>query len=258
MAASTREVRKVVTVVFSDLTGSTELGERLDLESLRTLLDRYFATMSQVLKRHGGSVEKFIGDAVMAVFGVPVLHEDDALRAVRAAVEMADAMTSLADEFATSWGVRPSVRIGVSTGEILAGDSAGRGRLATGDAVNVSARLEAAAQAGQVVISRDTYRLVSNAVDVETLSPLRLKGKSEQMPAYRVLRVSDRSEGLARRLDAPLVWRERDIAALRAVYGQVLAGHTLRRAVVVGMAGIGKSRLVAEFLALLGAQATVL
>jgi len=116
LAAATREVRKVVTVVFCDLTGSTDLGERLDPEALRTLLDRYFTTMCEVLTRHGGTVEKFIGDAVMAVFGVPVLHEDDALRAVRAAFQMTRAMDALVPELREHWGVDPGIRIGVSTG----------------------------------------------------------------------------------------------------------------------------------------------
>src|SRR2546428_7385880 len=137
--AAPREVRKVVTVVFSDVTGSTNLGERLDPESLRRVMSRYFEEMKAALEAHGGTVEKFIGDAVMAVFGIPVLHEDDALRAVRAALEMQDALPEL--------GVQG--RIGVNTGEVVTGTEE---RLATGDAVNVAARLEQAAQPGQVLL----------------------------------------------------------------------------------------------------------
>ena len=137
--ARAQEQRKTVTVLFCDLTGSTALGETLDPERLRALLARYFERMKAIVERHGGSVEKFIGDAVMAVFGVPVLHEDDALRAVRAAVEMRDALPEL--------GLQG--RIGVMTGEVVTGTEE---RLATGDAVNVAARLEQAAQPGEVLI----------------------------------------------------------------------------------------------------------
>ena len=147
LAAQSQEQRKTVTVLFCDLTGSTELGESLDPERLRALLAQYFERMKAIVERHGGSVEKFIGDAVMAVFGVPVLHEDDALRAVRAAVEMRDALPEL--------GLQG--RIGVMTGEVVTGTEE---RLATGDAVNVAARLEQAAQPGDVLVGGPTLALV--------------------------------------------------------------------------------------------------
>src|SRR6266536_628157 len=137
------ERRKVVTVLFCDIAGSTALGESTDPEALRALLARYFERMKGIVERHGGSVEKFIGDAVMAVFGVPAVHEDDALRACRAAVEMRDALPEL--------GIRG--RIGVYTGEVVAGTEE---RLATGDAVNVAARLEQAAETGEVLIGAET------------------------------------------------------------------------------------------------------
>ena len=171
--------RKTVTVLFCDLTGSTALGETLDPERLRALLARYFERMKAIVERHGGSVEKFIGDAVMAVFGVPVLHEDDALRAVRAAVEMRDALPEL--------GVQG--RIGVMTGEVVTGTQE---RLATGDAVNVAARLEQAAQPGEVLVGRPTLALVRDAADVELVEPLELKGKSDPVPAFRLMRVHAR------------------------------------------------------------------
>src|SRR5881227_4262652 len=169
-----REVRKVVTVLFCDVTGSTELGERLDPEALRLLLARYFERMKAIVERHGGSVEKFIGDAVMAVFGVPTVHEDDALRALRAAVAMRDALPELGVEG----------RIGVMTGEVVTGTEE---RLATGDAVNVAARLEQAAHPGEVLIGEPTLALVGGAVEVEPVDPLELKGKAEPVPAYRLL-----------------------------------------------------------------------
>src|SRR5204863_2242729 len=161
-----REVRKTVTVVFCDITGSTALGESVDPEALRALLGRYFDRMKAILERHGGSVEKFIGDAVMAVFGVPVLHEDDAVRALRAAAEMRAALPEL--------GLQG--RIGVMTGEVVTGTEE---RLATGDAVNVAARLEQAAQPGEVLIGEPTLARVGNAVDVEPVAPPQLTRKAE-------------------------------------------------------------------------------
>ena len=133
-----RDVRKVVTVVFSDVTGSTALGEQLDPESLRRVMGRYFDEMKTVVESHEGTVEKFIGDAVMAVFGIPVLHEDDALRAVRAASEMRARLAALNEELERDWGVTIAVRTGVNTGEVVAGDGSEGQRFATGDAVNVA------------------------------------------------------------------------------------------------------------------------
>src|SRR5207244_5883837 len=141
-----------VSVLFCDVAGSTELGEKLDPEALRALLVRYFERMKAIVARHGGSVEKFIGDAVMAVFGVPVLHEDDALRALRSAVEMRDALPEL--------GLQG--RIGVMTGEVVTGTEE---RLATGDAVNVAARLEQAAEPCEVLIGAPTLALVGGAAE---------------------------------------------------------------------------------------------
>src|SRR5215204_6978208 len=170
------EVRKIVTVVFTDVAGSTALGERLDPESLRRVMWRYFDAMQAVLERHGGTVEKFIGDAVMAVFGVPVVHEDDALRALRAAVELRDAELTV------------QLRIGVNTGEVVA--AAGE-TLVTGDAVNVAARLEQAAGAGEILIGDATYRLARDAVRVGEPEPVAAKGKSEPVRARRLVAVLD-------------------------------------------------------------------
>src|SRR5919202_2539087 len=157
------EARKVVTVLFSDVTGSTSLGETLDPESLRQLMGRYFQEMKAVVQRHGGRTEKFIGDAVMAVFGIPRLHEDDALRAVRAAVEMREALHQLNDEFEGAWGIRILARIGVNPGEVIAGDSSPGEAFVVGDAVNVAARLEQVAEPGHVLIGDATFRLVRDA-----------------------------------------------------------------------------------------------
>ena len=238
-AAGAKEQRKTVTVLFCDLTGSTALGETLDPERLRALLARYFERMKAIVERHGGSVEKFIGDAVMAVFGVPVLHEDDALRAVRAAVEMRDALPEL--------GLQG--RIGVMTGEVVTGTEE---RLATGDAVNVAARLEQAAQPGEVLIGQPTLALVRDAAEVEPVEPLELKGKAEPVPAYRLLRVREAPE---RRHEAQFVGRERELALLREAWERVQAEQRCELVTVVGDAGVGKSRLVAELLA--SVEATV-
>ena len=185
--------------MFCDVTGSTELGERLDPEALRARLARYFERMKAIVEYHGGSVEKFIGDAVVAVFGVPALHEDDALRAVRSALEMRDALPEL--------GLR--ARIGVMTGEVVTGTAE---RLATGDAVNVAARLEQAARPGEVLLGASTYDLVRDAAEVEPVGPLELKGKASRIPAFRLSALRDAVE---RRHDARFVGRAREIALIR-------------------------------------------
>src|SRR5262245_19140202 len=164
--ARPREVRKTVTVVFSDVTGSTAIGDRLDPESLRRVMERYFDEMKTVLEGHGGTVEKFIGDAIMAVFGIPTLHEDDALRAVRAASEMRERLESLNDKLERDFDVRLSARIGVNTGEVVTGEGEPGQRLATGDAVNVAARLEQAAEPGEVLLGERTLELIRDAVEV--------------------------------------------------------------------------------------------
>ena len=173
---------------------------------MRALLARYFERMRGIVERHGGSVEKFIGDAVMAVFGVPVVHEDDALRACRAAVEMREAFAGLGLEG----------RIGVSTGEVVTGTEE---RLATGDAVNVAARLQQAAQPGEVLIAEATRLLVGDAVDVEPVEPLVLKGKREPVPAFRLLAARAAPE---RRHDTVFVGRERELALVRRGVGDGL------------------------------------
>jgi class 3 adenylate cyclase len=232
-ATAEHEQRKTVTVLFCDLAGSTALGDGLDPERLRTLLARYFERMQAIVERHGGTIEKFIGDAVMAVFGVPVVREDDALRAVRAALEMRDALIDLALEG----------RIGVMTGEVVTGTEE---RLATGDAVNVAARLEQAAPPGEVLIGQPTLALVQAAVDVEPIAPLELKGKTEPVVAHRLVRVHDAPEW---RHDTPFVGRERELALVREAWQRAKLEQHCELVTIVGEAGVGKSRLVAEFLA---------
>ncbi len=220
-----------MTVLFCDVTGSTGLGESTDPEALRALLARYFEKMSGIVDSHGGTVEKFIGDAVMAVFGVPVAHEDDALRAVRAASDMREALPDL--------GVQ--ARIGVNTGQVVTGTEE---RLATGDAVNVAARLEQAAAPGEVLIGEGTHALVDEAVVAEPVEALTLKGKSEPVSAYRlvsVLNAPERSHAMR------FVGREPELAQIAAAWERAQARCGM--VTVMGEAGVGKSRLVAEALA---------
>jgi class 3 adenylate cyclase/tetratricopeptide (TPR) repeat protein len=252
-----QEFRKIVTIVFSDLKGSTSLGEALDSESLREVMTRYFDAMRAELERHGGVIEKFIGDAVMAVFGLPKLHEDDALRAVRAAAGMQRALAELNDELERFWGVRLANRTGVNTGEVVAGDPTSGQRLVTGDAVNVAARLEQAAGEREVLLGDLTYRLVRDYVDVEAVEPLELKGKSEPVPAYRLVGVRESTER-PRRLDAPMVGRGLELAQLRATLDEATADGRCHLVTIVGEAGVGKSRLVDELMRAVDGDARIL
>lgn len=251
------EARKTVTVLFSDLVGSTALGERLDSESLREVMDGYFTEMKDVLERHGGIVEKYIGDAIMAIFGLPRAHEDDALRAVRAASEMGTALSSLNADLERYWDVTLSNRTGINTGEVVVGDSASGQRLATGDAVNVAARLEQAAPAGHVLIGESTYRLVRDAVQVEVIDPLKLKGKSGPLTAFRLIEAV-RDTSVSRRLNAPMIGRESELRLIQAAFRNAVAYSTSQVVTVLGDAGAGKSRLVEEAVNQLGAAARTL
>src|SRR6266540_479165 len=248
-----QEMRKTVTIVFSDLKGSTNLGEALDSESLRELMTRYFEEMREILEHHGGRVEKYIGDAIMAVFGLPRIHEDDALRAVRAAAAMQESLRALNEELEQRWGVQIENRTGVNTGEVVAGDPGAGQRLVTGDAVNVAARLEQAAPPLEILVGEPTYRLVRHAVEVEPVEPLPLKGKSEPVPAYRLLAVRE-AESVARRHDRPIVGRESELAQLEAEFGLAAAASSCRLVTIVANAGVGKSRLIDELGRAVGAQ----
>src|SRR5205814_764027 len=253
-----REQRKTVTVLFCDVAGSTALGERLDPESLRRVMARYFEAMADVIERHGGTVEKFIGDAVMAVFGVPVVHEDDALRAVRAAAEMRDAVRLLNKELERDFGTRIAARIGVNTGEVVAAQGFGAEHLVTGDAVNVAAWLEQAAAPGEVLIGDTTHRLVRDAVEAEPVKPLSLKGKSSTVAAQRLVLVHPLAAGVARRLYSPMVGRDRQLRQLTEAFESAVADRACYLFTVLGSAGVGKSRLIEEFLATVASHATVL
>jgi class 3 adenylate cyclase/tetratricopeptide (TPR) repeat protein len=250
--------RRTVTVLFADVANYTPLGERLDPESLRRVMSRFFAQMSAVLERHGGTVEKYIGDAVMAVFGIPELHEDDALRAVRAATELREALAKLNEELERDQDVRLGIRVGVNTGEVVAGDGTGGQNLVTGDAVNIAKRLEEAARTGEILVGEPTRRLVENAVILEPRDELELKGKSDLHAAWNVLAVIEGASAYARRLDAPLIGRETELQLLRDAYADAVATRSCRLFTIVGPAGIGKSRLAAELCSSVRDDATVL
>jgi class 3 adenylate cyclase/tetratricopeptide (TPR) repeat protein len=249
VAAAVVEMRKTVTLLFCDVTGSTALGERLDPEALREVMSRYFAAAREAVQRHGGTVEKFVGDAVLAVFGIPELREDDALRAVRAAAELRDSLTDLSHELMGSMGIQLSVRTGVNTGSVVAGSSRAGGSFATGDAVNTAARLEQGAASGEILIGASTLWLVRDAVEVEAIAPLTAKGKAEPLPAYRLLRVLDSERGRNRRPDAALVGRESESRVLADALARMTEGVVGQLVTVLGPAGMGKTRLVEHFLA---------
>jgi class 3 adenylate cyclase/tetratricopeptide (TPR) repeat protein len=256
--APVAEVRKTVTVLFADVTGSTSLGERLDPEALRRVMVRFYEVARDVVQRHGGTVEKFIGDAVMAVFGVPQVHEDDPIRAARAAVELRDRLAILNDELARVWGARLQLRTGINTGSVLAGDPASGQTFVSGDAVNVAARLEQAAEPDEILIGADTVRLARDALRVETIEPLVLKGKAEPVTAFRLLEVVAGAPTHARSLDSPMVGREGELQQVMSAFEAAEQTMSCRLVTVLGVAGVGKSRLIREAASLLADRALLL
>ncbi len=231
-------------MVFVDVVGSTALGESTDAETVREMLLGYFAVARQALVAHGGTVEKFIGDAVMAVFGVPVLHEDDALRAVRAAVEIRDAVRGLDGELRERYGRGLLVRIGVATGEVTTGDRS-TPTLVTGDVANLAARLEQAAGPAQVLIAPATYTLVQRAVDARQADALSLKGKAERVVPWAVGSVLPVETGRPRRFAPAFVGRATERAVLDEALKQARAGRP-QLVTLIGEPGAGKSALVRD------------
>ncbi len=250
--------RKTVTILFTDLVGSTALAEQLDAESIADLMTAYFDAMRAIVVRHDGTIGKFLGDAVLAVFGVPHLHEDDALRAVRVATEMRDAVGDLNASFASRWGVTIATRTGVNTGVVATVGMVAEHDFIAGDTANVAARLEQAAGAGEILISGSTYRLVRRSVDAERLPPIALKGKAELAEVHRVLRVRAPSEEPPDDRRTRLVGRTKELETLQWTLERATEDRTCRLVTVLGAAGVGKSRLVLEFLEAAGADATVL
>ena len=237
--AHAREERKVVTCLFCDLVGFTARAERMDPEDVRRLLQPYHARLRLELERHGGTVEKFIGDAVMAVFGAPVAHEDDPERAVRAALAIRDALTEEGEL---------EVRIGITTGEALialgARPEAGEG-MVSGDVVNTAARIQAAAPVGRVLIDKTTYRATERAIEYGKAEPIVAKGKTSAIPVWDALRARARVS-VERVGGAPLVGREQELTLLRETFARVTRERRPQLLTLVGVPGIGKSRLVYE------------
>ena len=250
------DARKTVTILFADIVNSSRLSLSLDPEALRNLLSRYFSELSDVVQRHGGIVDNYIGDAIMAVFGMP-LHEDDALRAVRAAVEMRETLAILNHELEAGWGVRLMNRIGINTGEVIAGDQTQGYLSVAGEAVIVAKRLEEAATANEILIGEPTHKLVRDAVVVEPSGPRALK-RGATIRALTVLEVLAHAPGVARRFDTPFVGRERQRALLETVFRNAVGDSTCHLVTIFGEAGVGKSRLVQEFTSDLAEGVTVL
>jgi class 3 adenylate cyclase/CRP-like cAMP-binding protein/tetratricopeptide (TPR) repeat protein len=245
------EERKVVTVLFADLTASTELAARLDPEDLRAVLRRFFEAMVQEIERLDGTVEKFIGDAVVAVFGVPAAHEDDPERAVRAALAMQRRLSALNEDAAGSSGVELGMRIGVNTGEVVTATGVDRENLVTGEPVNVAARFQALAAAGGIVVGERTYRDTRQVIAYRSLGEVQVKGIDRPLPAYEVTGELDGSAGPISGPGsvgaAPLVGRDAELELLELLFSRTLHEGRASLVTVVGPAGIGKSRLAHEF-----------
>ncbi len=253
------EERRVVTILFADMTGSTALAEHMDPEEVRLLLAGYFSTMAQAIHRHGGTIEKFIGDAVMAVFGAPTAHEDDPDRAVRAALEMLEELQRFNErrQAENPKAVPIQIRIGINTGDVVAASSAHEGGqfFITGDAVNVAARLQQHAQPGTILVGERTYRSTQGVIVYEPLSPIEVKGKSEPLRVWRAIKTIDdqaapatqRSRGI-NELPSPFIGRTPEIAILDALYERVIEEQRPHLVTLMGAPGVGKSRLVREWL----------
>jgi class 3 adenylate cyclase/tetratricopeptide (TPR) repeat protein len=243
-----QELRKTVSILFCDVVDSTAMGEQSDPETVRHAMSRYSDEMSRIVERHGGVVEHFRGDEVMAVFGVPTVHEDDALRAVRAGMAMQRRLAVLNEELQATWGVTLNCRIGINTGEVVAGDPGTGATYVTGDAVNLAKRLEQAAAPGEILIGMATYPLVRDAVKVDPHERFTVKGKREPVSPFRLHDVDATAAGVTRRLDAPLVNREVELGLLHEAADASEREPPCRLFTVIGPAGIGKSRLVTELL----------
>jgi class 3 adenylate cyclase/tetratricopeptide (TPR) repeat protein len=253
VGAPAAEERKLATILFADVIGSTDLGEQLDPERLRSLLQEYFAAMSRVVEEWGGTVEKYIGDAILAVFGVPSAREDDPVRALQAANEMLAALARLNDGFEQRHGVRLAVRIGVNSGEVLApvGARPASQFLVSGGPVNVAARLEQAAEPGSVLVGERTWAASRHAFTFSEPISLTVKGKREAVIARRLgSPLAAEQRGVS--FQAPMVGRDRELETLMSLLDEAIEAELPRTVVLSGPAGIGKSRLLREFIA--GAQ----
>ena len=252
-----RDARKTVTVLFSDLVDLTGLARQVDPEPLQRLMSHYFNAMRDVLERHGATVEMYLGDAVMAIFGLPVVHEDDALRALRAAADMRDALPGLNRELEQTWGLRFGIRTGVNTGEVIVGDRSQGQPLAAGVAVTVAKRLQEAAAMGEVLIGEMTSRLVTGAIQIEPVDG-RAWGPAGAIDASRLVDVLPGASTRGLRFKSPLVDRVRQLEPLTSAFRNIEADRACHLYTVLGSAGVGKSRLALEFVERLGDRVTVL
>jgi DNA-binding SARP family transcriptional activator len=246
LARPAMQFRRLVTILFVDVVESMALAEALDPEALAAVLRRYFETVSAAISHHGGIVEKYAGDAVMAAFGIPVSHEDDALRAARAALDVRAGMTALNEELVRQHGIGLEIRIGLEAGEVVATPTEARQRLVTGEAVGIASRLEQAAGSDEIVVGEVAGRLIDHAAELESLGELMIKGKRDPVHAYRLLGLTPVAPAFEARQDAPLVGRKRELAALRRALKRATDGGSAQVAVVIGSPGVGKSRLSAE------------
>ncbi|MFK3967938.1 ATP-binding protein [Ensifer adhaerens] len=239
------DVRKTITILVADIVDSSRLSLTLDAEALRDLLAHYFDEMTSIIQRYGGFVERYVGDEIMAVFGVPTLHEDDALRAVTAAVEMRDTLATLNQEFEADWGVQLAHRIGLNTGEVFTGIDRQGHRFLAGEALRVAKRLQEAATVNEILIGEATHKLVRQAVMVESGSPR--EGKhGETFPAIIVVGVIERATGFQHRFETPFIGRKRQLAMIGTIFADLASNRACHLLTVLGEAGVGKSRLVSE------------
>ena len=252
------DTRRIVTTLMAAISASTRTGEPIDPESERPPLEGCFAEMRTIVERHGGIVENVVGDSVMAVFGVPIAHEDDALRAVRVASEMRDALAVRNARLEHELGTRITMRAGINTGEVVTSRGVGSASEVGGEAVNVAMRLEEAAGPGEILLDSGTYSLVRSAVDAEPSGPIHPNGRSRPIGAFRLLAVTPGVHGHVRRFDTPLIGRDRELRQLETALDQVTVNETCQLFTVLGPAGVGKSRLVHEFLRSVRPDAQVL
>ena len=242
------EERKVVTVVFADLTASTELAARLDPEDLRAVLRPFFEAMVDEIRRFDGTVEKFIGDAIVAVFGVPASHEDDPVRAVRAALSMHRRLEVLNPQLAASQGVELAMRIGVNTGEVVTATGVDQSSLVTGEPVNIAARFQALADPGGTVVGERTYRDAQHVIQFRSIGEVSVKGIDRLLPAWTVVGEAPAGSPTAARPGrrGPMVGREEELDLLELMFARTIRQSRPSLVTVIGPAGIGKSRLAYE------------
>jgi DNA-binding SARP family transcriptional activator len=246
LARPVMQFRRLVTALFVDVVESMALAEALDPEALGRVLQRYFETVSAAVTRHGGTVEKYAGDAVMAAFGVPVSHEDDPLRAARAALDIRAGIAALNEQLRQEHAVGLEVRIAFEAGEVVATPTDARQRLVTGEAVGIAAKLQQAAGAGEIVVGELAGRLIDHVAELDPVGELEIKGKREPVRAYRLVELTPVAAAFEAKTEAALVGRKRELAALRKALNRSVDGSSACVEVVVGSPGVGKSRLAAE------------